>query len=219
MDRTYADKQQAYRKRVLIATPIGAFFVLLLFFTSDIVPYDELEKRIGWEGETKLLPNITIVPDYMTYEELREESRLQLMTSMDLDILDSKGPAEGARRETPVTKPKEVETPELELSEVRHYPIHTDVPYSQDYVILHMVQPEYPPRELLAEIEGDVTVEILVNEEGTVENAWILSSHGPKAFETASLMAVKQFRFKPPVENGVPTQMWIRFQVRFRMVG
>lgn len=219
MDRTYQDKQRAYRKRVLIAAPIGAVLVLLLFFTSDIVPYRELEKRIGWEGETRLLPNITIVPDEATFEEMREKSQRRTMTSMELEILDETGPAEGSQRQTPTREPEEVEKPELEVADVRHYPVHTDVPYSEEYVILHMVQPEYPPQELLQGIEGEVTVELLINEEGEVENAWVLSSLGPKAFETASLKAVKQFRFKPPVQNGEPIQMWIRFQVRFRLVG
>jgi TonB family protein len=219
MDRTYQDKQRSYRKRVLIATPVGVVLVLLLFLTSDIVPYRELEKRIGWEGETVLLPNITIVPDENAYEEIREESQRRTMTSYELEILDETGPAKGSERQTPAVEPKKRERPEMDFAEVRHYPVHTDVPYSEDYIILHMVQPEYPPRELLAGVEGDVTVEILVNEQGYVENAWVLSAMGPKAFQTSSLEAVRQFRFKPPIEDGEPIQMWIRFQVRFRLVG
>lgn len=219
MDRNYQEKQHSYRRRILIATPIGAMLVLLLFLTSDIVPYREIQKRIGWEGETTLLPNITIVPEQMTYEEMREESRQRTMASLDLEILDEKGPAEGSQRQTPTREPEKVETPDLELADIRHYPVHTEVPYSEEYVILHMVQPEYPPRELIDGVEGDVTVEILVNEQGYVENAWILSAIGPKSFEDASLYAVRQFRFKPPIEDGAPIQMWIRFQVRFRLVG
>jgi TonB family protein len=219
MERTYQEKQRAYRKRVLVAVPIGAILVSLLFFWSDVVPYREIEKRIGWEGETRLLPNITIVPDEAPFEDMREQSRLRTMASLDLDIIDETGPAEGPKKEIPITKPEEEISPELDIAEIRHHPVHTDVPYSEDYVILHMVQPEYPPAELLAGIEGEVTVEILVSEDGDVENAWVLASNGPRTFEIAALQAVRQFRFKPPIENGEPIQMWIRFKVRFRLVG
>ena len=52
-----------------------------------------------------------------------------------------------------------------------------------------------------------------------MENAWVLAAMGPKSFEAASLEAVKQFRFKPPVQDGKPVSMWIRFQIRFRLLG
>jgi TonB family protein len=196
------------------------FLVSLLFFTSDVVPYSEFERRIGWEGPIRLLPDITIIPDNDPFEDMRETSVLKTMASLDIQMLDETGPNEGPlKQEIPVKYPDYFTAPQPELAEVRHYPANTDVPYSEDYVILHMVQPEYPPQELLEGIEGDVTVEILVNENGVVENAWILSAVGPESFEHSSLAAVRQFRFKPPMENGKPLPMWIRFQVRFRLLG
>jgi protein TonB len=81
-----------------------------------------------------------------------------------------------------------------------------------------MVKPMYPPYELDNGIEGDVTVEILVNEGGRVEEVFVLVATGPKSFEYATIRAVRAFRFKPPVENGQPMPMWIRFQVRFRIM-
>ena len=216
----YAEKQRAYCQRLLIISPIAALLVSILFITSDVVPYSEIEKRLGWEGETRLLPNITIIPDEDFYEDMREDSRLRTLAVMEVQVLDETGPSEGGvRQDIPPKEPEETISPELDLAEIRHHPAHTDVPYSEEYVILHMVQPEYPPNELLEGIEGDVTIEILVNEEGRVENAWVLAAMGPKSFEYASLAAVRQFRFKPPTENGHPVPMWIRFQVRFRLVG
>jgi TonB family protein len=58
---------------------------------------------------------------------------------------------------------------------------------------------------------------LLVNEEGRVERATVLSSLGPESFETASLDAVRQFLFRPPVRNGEPTSMWIKFRIKFRI--
>jgi TonB family protein len=191
----------------------------LLFVTSDVVPYSELEKRVGWEGEMRILPHVTIVPENDPYEDMRMDSALRTMASMDFSLLEETGPEAGPKRaDIPVRKPDIETTPELDPSNVRHYPAHTDVPYSEDFVILHMVQPEYPPAELLDGIEGDVWLEILVNEDGRVEDAWVLTALGPKNFEYSSLSAVRQFRFKPPIVNGKPVQMWIRFHVFFRLV-
>ena len=215
----YGKKESEYHRRLVVIIPIATVLVALLFLTSDVVDYEALEKHLGWEGAVQLLPQITIIPDTDVYEDMRETSRLKTMSSMDVDLIKEKADAEGGD-DQPVKSEKKDETqaPELDLSEVVHDPTHTDVSYSEDYVILHMVQPEYPPRELLEGIEGDVTVEILVDEDGHVENAWVLLADGPKAFQEASLEAVRQFRFKPPTENGKPIPMWIRFQVRFRLV-
>ncbi|MDH3217038.1 MAG: energy transducer TonB [Candidatus Krumholzibacteria bacterium] len=219
MPLRFGEREQAYRKRLLIISPIATLLVFVLFVTSDVVPYSEIEKRIGWEGEVRLLPQITILPDDDPFEDMRKNSVLKTMSSMDIRLLDEKGPAEGSAKQDPPTKrPDELTSPELDLAEIRHYPANTDVPYAEDYVILHMVQPEYPPAELLQGIEGDVTIEMLVNEDGKVEDAWVLTATGPKNFEHSSLAAVRQFRFKPPMENGRPVPMWIRFQVRFRLI-
>lgn len=215
--RTYADKQHDYRKRLLIVSPFAVILVALIFITSDVVPYTEIERRFGWEGEMQVLPEITIIPDKSLYEDMLQMSRLQSAPT-DADPLEETGPNEGSEKPDvpPVEEEREI-APEINQDILRHYPAHTDVSYSEDYVILYMVQPKYPPVELLDGIEGDVTVEILVNEDGLVENAWIVMTLGPRSFEEASLAAIRQFRFKPPVENGRPVPMWIRFQIRFRI--
>jgi TonB family protein len=115
--------------------------------------------------------------------------------------------------------PEETDHPEIAVDdfEVITRPRHRDVPYSQTYVILKMVEPEYPLYELENGIEGSVTVEILVNEDGYVETASVLSSIGPKSFEDSSLKAIKQFVFQPPIIGDKPTSMWIKFLIKFRI--
>jgi hypothetical protein len=52
-----------------------------------------------------------------------------------------------------------------------------------------------------------------------VEAVSVLSAIGPKSFEESSLDALKQFVFQPPVEDGKPVAMWIKFLVKFRIFG
>jgi TonB family protein len=219
MPRSYHDRESDYRKRLTLILPVSVLLVSFLFIFSDVVPYHEIERRFGWEGAMQILPEITIVQDNDPYEEIREQSRPRALTALEIEELDETGPTEGAKREeVRREEPEEIITPELDEEIVRRYPAHTDVPYSEEYIILAMEKPEYPPRELEEGIEADVTLEILVNEGGRVERVWVLAARGPKSFEKASLTAAHKFRFKPPIVEGRPTAMWIRFQIRFRIM-
>jgi TonB family protein len=219
MPRSYHDRESDYRRRLLAAVPLSVLLVSSFFFFSDVVPYQHIERRFGWEGATQLLPEITIVPDTDPFEEFRERSRHRALTALSIEEWEETGPSEGAKREEqPREQPEEEITPELDDEVVRVYPSHTDVPYSEDYVILHMVTPEYPVYELNQGIEGEVTVEILVNDAGMVDHVAVVAASGPLSFEAASLKAVRKFRFKPPIVDGTRMPMWIRFQIRFRIM-
>ncbi len=89
--------------------------------------------------------------------------------------------------------------------------------YSETYIILRAVQPRYPDHERERGIEGSVTVELLVNELGTVSDANVLELVGPISFQNSALDAVRQFEFQPPIENGLPMPMWIKFLIKFRI--
>jgi len=89
--------------------------------------------------------------------------------------------------------------------------------YSETYIILRAIQPRYPDHERERGIEGSVTVELLVNELGTVSDANVIELVGPMSFQNSALDAVRQFEFQPPIENGVPTPMWIKFLIKFRI--
>jgi TonB family protein len=141
------------------------------------------------------------------------------MTSFDLDITES--PEVVAPRFTNVERPKEDEFDFAENDdfEIRTDPARPKASYSDTYVLIKMVEPKYPPRELRGGIEGNVTVELYVNEEGVVDQAWVLSALGPMSFQESALEAVRQFVFKPATENGQPIPMSIRFVIKFRIFG
>lgn len=219
MPITYRDKEIQYRKRLLAILPFAVIGVICLFITSDIVPETMIEKTFGWQGAFQVLPDITIIADNDPFESFHHERQLRVMTSIDLDVVDENAEGEALQKDTnPHEEELEVEIPpEDGLDPVRTYEAHSAVPYSEDYVILEMAKPEYPVRELLAGIEGEVTVELLINERGYVDRAWILSGYGPQSFEWSTLKAVEKFRFKPMMHNGLPITMWIRFLIKFRI--
>jgi TonB family protein len=218
MNERLWQREHAYRRRLCIVTPIAAVVVAFLFLGSDRFSFQEIEQQIGWKGELRLMPEITIIPDDDESNITEQERQLVTMATVDLDL------PEGEDIDSPefanVDRPDEVEQldyAEWDRFKIRTIEQHRDVPYSEDYVIIKMVEPEYPEAEMKAGIEGNVLVELLVGDDGRVVDAAVLSRAGPKSFADASLEAVRQFVFQPPVERGKPTTMWIKFVIRFRM--
>jgi len=214
----YWERQLEYRRRLYTCIPISFAIVLFLFLTSDRVSLAELDKRVGWKGEMRVLPEITVIADDDEHNSLERERMLTTMTSVDIDLFEN--PDINKPRFVNVERPEEVEVmdfAEHDIYNIRTIASQRRASYSEVYVILKMVEPIYPPLELGDGIEGNVTVELLVNEEGLVEEAAVLSAIGPKSFEEASLAALRQFVFKPPVEDGKPVAMWIKFLVKFRI--
>lgn len=220
MRRSDLHRESDYRRRLRIITLIVVGLIAGLFWLPTNVAYQVLKIQFGLEGPTRVLPEITLLPGTDPFEDLRQESRYRAMRAFDVEEMEDTGQAEGPRKQQALRDEPEKEiTPELDVELARHYPAHTDVSYSEDFVILHMVKPEYPPEELKRGVEGDVTVEILINDGGSVDAAWVLIATGSRSFEKATLDAVHQFRFKPPIVQGKPAPMWIRFEIRFRIAG
>lgn len=65
------------------------------------------------------------------------------------------------------------------------------------------VEPQFPRRAAERGITGWTVIEFTVTAAGTIENAVIIDAEPKGYFETASLKAVKKFRYKPQVVNGV----------------
>ncbi len=211
-------REQAYRRRLYYLTPVAAVLMTLLFITSDRIPYREIEQQVGWKGEMRLLPEITIIPDNQETSSEERLRRLNTMTSVNLDLDEVKNERDSSDKDSEErTEEEEPNIPEFDVYDVRTVQAAREVPYSQDYVILRMVDPTYPPKELEAGMEGSVTVELFINADGRVEKATVLSAAGSRSFQESSLEAVRQFVFQPPVIDGESKPMWIKFLIKFRI--
>lgn len=70
-------------------------------------------------------------------------------------------------------------------------------PPISDLVSLRVVQPFYPLKASLRDIEGYVLVEFTVRENGTVVNPIVLESEPGHIFDSAALKALQKFRYQP----------------------
>jgi protein TonB len=75
------------------------------------------------------------------------------------------------------------------------------------------VPPDYPLLARQMKVEGAVRLQALISREGTIQELQILS--GPSILATAAREAVKQWHFKPYIQNGQPVETQARITVNF----
>jgi protein TonB len=83
--------------------------------------------------------------------------------------------------------------------------------------IVHRVNPIYPSDAVKAKIEGQVTLEVLISEDGTVREVSALT--GPEELRSAAADAVKWWRFEPYEVQGRPAPVRTLIAVDFRLSG
>ena len=72
-----------------------------------------------------------------------------------------------------------------------------------DTIPLVRVNPLYPPRAQARGVQGWVLVEFTVTKQGTVDNVVVIDADPEGYFERAAVNAVKKYRYKPRVADGV----------------
>jgi len=84
-------------------------------------------------------------------------------------------------------------------------------------VVLHRVEPIYPPLAIRAHVSGSVVLECIIDKSGRIRDVRVESSSFG-AFEQPAIDAVRQWLFAPGTLNGQPVdtifQLSVRFQVR-----
>ena len=65
------------------------------------------------------------------------------------------------------------------------------------------INPQYPRNELLAGVEGWVKVRFTVEADGSVSSPKVVESKPPRVFDSSALRAIKKWKFKPKVVNGI----------------
>tara|TARA_B100000941_G_C28490116_1_gene547394 strand:+ start:160 stop:951 length:792 start_codon:yes stop_codon:yes gene_type:complete len=77
--------------------------------------------------------------------------------------------------------------------------------------------PVYPDREKQRGRTGEVTVKLLINELGRVEDVQLVSNTGSQRFVQSVMQVIRQFRFTPAKHHGQQVKVWgiktIRFEI------
>lgn len=76
-----------------------------------------------------------------------------------------------------------------------------------EYLPVVKVRPKYPSRAMERGIEGSVTVEFTVTEEGFVEDPVVVESDPPGIFDRAAIQAASKFKYRPKLVDGSPIRV------------
>ncbi len=114
------------------------------------------------------------------------------------------------------TVAKEADKEKLSSTDLDSLPTPTE-----EYLVSEMpslvteFKPAYPPEAKEKQIEGAVTMNILIDEKGHVRQATILD--GPDIFRATALEAIRHFIFRPAKVDGKAVAVKIRYILRFKL--
>ncbi len=87
----------------------------------------------------------------------------------------------------------------------------------QEGLLVHKIQPTYPPLARTARIQGQVVLQAVISKAGTIENLHLVT--GQPMLVQAAMDAVKQWRYRPYVLNGEPVEVETTITVNFTLSG
>ena len=82
-------------------------------------------------------------------------------------------------------------------------------------LIVHKVDPLYPPLARQARIQGTVTLQALIDRNGNIESLQLISGH--PMLVTAAIEAVKQWKYTPYMLDGKAVRVQTQVQVSFTL--
>jgi len=85
--------------------------------------------------------------------------------------------------------------------------------------LLNPVHPAYPVVARAQNIEGRVTAQLLIDENGRVVKSSVVHAEPAGLFETSTLEALRNARFSPAKKNGVAVRSEKQFVVSYRLEG
>jgi protein TonB len=77
--------------------------------------------------------------------------------------------------------------------------------------------PNYPRRARRKGYQGNVILEVLVDEKGNVRDLKVFKSSGYESLDRSALTSVRKWLFEPGTRNGQTAKMWVRVPIRFQL--
>jgi protein TonB len=143
-------------------------------------------------------------PETKKREPPKREKPQQQPTPPPMNMAKNMNPSEGA------SEIASMMDAEVDLAEITSLGAGGS---DRDVVPLVEVDPEYPQRAQARKIEGYVDVEYTVTALGTVADAKVIGSKPPYIFDRAALSAIRRWRYKPKIKDGVAVSR-IGMQIR-----
>jgi periplasmic protein TonB len=83
--------------------------------------------------------------------------------------------------------------------------------------LIYQARSVYPPLARQIRVQGTVRLQAVISKDGAIENLTVLSGH--PLLIPAALDAVRQWRYKPTLLNGLPVEVETTIEVNFTLGG
>jgi len=89
------------------------------------------------------------------------------------------------------------------------------VAFEEPPVLINPPQPVYPDMARQAEVEGTVTLRLLIGKDGKVKD--VLVTEGVTMLNDAAIDAAKKAVFKPALQQHRPVEVWVQIPIKFSL--
>ena len=183
------------RKYLLLAGAGAVFLILVLAFVAHFV---------SSRGERSSPAVRTVTQNTHAPEPAPEKTDAPHLPAETLVKKDEKAEA-----------PAKHETEEVHGTPTKRVVVPAEV--SMSLLIRPETSPVYPPLARQAHIQGEVVLDADISKEGSVDALRVISGH-PLLISSA-VNAVKEWRYKPYLLNGVPVAVSTHITVKFSLLG
>lgn len=88
---------------------------------------------------------------------------------------------------------------------------------SSQAIPLVRIQPQYPRRAARAGTQGYVTMDLVINPDGTVRDVKVTEAQPRGVFERAAVAAILKWKFKPRIIDGTPVEQRATQTLKFSL--
>jgi len=129
---------------------------------------------------------------------------------------DSNAGKDGVEAKKGNTLAKEVDKTVLTDADVSALPTPTEeYLVSEMPVVLSEVRPLYPKEAKEKRLEGAVSLDVLIDDQGNVRQVSVID--GDDLFRAGAVEAMKKFKFKPAKVDGKSVTVRIRYSLKFKL--
>lgn len=198
--------------------------LVAMFIIMSLIQFDPdsmvdvpivIEESKEVQNLTEMKENSKVVLKSVNEPEVNKPTR-EIFGANRNSYTDSSLGSEGVEAKKGNTLAKEADNEKLLDSDADSLPTPTE-----EYLVSEMpsvlveVKPIYPKEAREKQIQGDVVLDILIDDQGIVRSAQFIE--GAEIFKLVAVDAMKKFKFKPAKVDGKSVAVKIRYRLKFEL--
>jgi TonB family protein len=200
--------------------------VVILILIAVLGPDEERLQQLlfhtGVEGELRILPEIQIIQEEDPVSQEAKQAMAGATQGLDVEVVDRPEQETPSENPTPAPPPRGQPDPTLPFDDqprvgavgadevVDQVRMVRPTQRSNDFILVKLVRPQYPPgiSPALRRRTFQVDVAVYVEADGKVSGAYVTKGEGGRAFEEAALSAVRQWEYRYVGPDGKAEPFW-----------